>query len=294
MAPAQTKKAQAGEKKRVSKAVKRKAKKEVEAPSSEEADEKPEAKPIPEEAAEAAGAKAAAVAEKSKPKKTKANRLEEMAAKAEKEPKEPRGVIYVGHIPEGFAEPQMKKFFGQFGRVTRLRISRSKKTARSKGYAFVEFDEESVAEIVAKTMQGYLLFDKTLVCHMLEKEKQHPMLFKGCRGKIINTQNKRRKKFAETYNDRPTVEVDGQKVPRHTLRQADRRKKSDKKLTSILKELGVDYDVSGADEGRGAKSPKAPPKVSPKLPPKSSPKAAPAAKAPPAGAGSKKKKRKTT
>ena len=38
-----------------------------------------------------------------------------------------RGVVYLGHIPPGFYEPQMKKFFGQFGRVTRLRLSRSKK-----------------------------------------------------------------------------------------------------------------------------------------------------------------------
>ncbi len=43
-----------------------------------------------------------------------------------------RGVVYIGHIPIGFAEPQMRKFFNQFGRVTRLRLARSGKTGKSK------------------------------------------------------------------------------------------------------------------------------------------------------------------
>jgi nucleolar protein 15 len=36
-------------------------------------------------------------------------------------------VLYIGHIPHGFYEEQMKGFFGQFGIVTRVRLSRSKK-----------------------------------------------------------------------------------------------------------------------------------------------------------------------
>ena len=37
------------------------------------------------------------------------------------------GVIYVGHIPRGFYEPQMSKYFSQFGKVNRLKLSRSKR-----------------------------------------------------------------------------------------------------------------------------------------------------------------------
>ncbi|EAW61378.1 hCG1979894, isoform CRA_a, partial [Homo sapiens] len=42
------------------------------------------------------------------------------------------------------------------GTVTRFRLSRNKRTGNSKGYAFVEFESESVAEIVAETMNNYL------------------------------------------------------------------------------------------------------------------------------------------
>lgn len=48
-------------------------------------------------------------------------------------------VIYLGRIPHGFYEEQMRGYFEQFGEVTRLRLSRSKKTAKSRGYAFIEF-----------------------------------------------------------------------------------------------------------------------------------------------------------
>lgn len=38
-----------------------------------------------------------------------------------------RGCIYLGSIPRGFEEIEMKKFFSQFGTVTRIRLSRNPK-----------------------------------------------------------------------------------------------------------------------------------------------------------------------
>jgi hypothetical protein len=43
-----------------------------------------------------------------------------------------RGVVYLGHIPFGFFEDQMKGFFAQFGDVSRLRLARNRKTGKSK------------------------------------------------------------------------------------------------------------------------------------------------------------------
>ncbi len=37
------------------------------------------------------------------------------------------GVVYVGRIPHGFYEQEMRKYFSQFGMVKRLRLARSKK-----------------------------------------------------------------------------------------------------------------------------------------------------------------------
>lgn len=51
----------------------------------------------------------------------------------------------------------MTEYFKQFGVVTNARVIRSKRTGNSKGYAFVEFKEISVAKIVAETMNNYLM-----------------------------------------------------------------------------------------------------------------------------------------
>ncbi|KAM6178314.1 MKI67 FHA domain-interacting nucleolar phosphoprotein [Rhynchocyon petersi] len=88
------------------------------------------------------------------------------------------GVVYVGHIPRGLFEPQLKAYFSQFGTVTRLKLSRSKKTGNSKGYAFVEFECDDVAKIVADTMNNYLFGERLLKCDFMPPEKVHEELFK--------------------------------------------------------------------------------------------------------------------
>jgi nucleolar protein 15 len=71
-----------------------------------------------------------------------------------------RGIVYIGHLPKGFEENELKKFFEQFGKINKMRVSRSKKTARTRGYAFVEFASKDVAKIAVQTMNGYMLFHK--------------------------------------------------------------------------------------------------------------------------------------
>lgn len=87
-------------------------------------------------------------------------------------------VVYVGHIPHGFYEKEMRKFFSQFGDVKRIKLFRSQKTNRSKGYAFVEFIDSDAAKVVAESMHGYFIQDKQLVCHIIPLEKQHDGMFK--------------------------------------------------------------------------------------------------------------------
>ena len=88
------------------------------------------------------------------------------------------GVVYLGHIPHGFYEEQMKGFFSQFGTVSRVHLARNKKTGRSKHYAFIEFKHREVADVVAKSMNGYLMFSRILKAEVVPSEKVHPNTFK--------------------------------------------------------------------------------------------------------------------
>lgn len=86
----------------------------------------------------------------------------------------------------------MKKYFGQFGTVRRLRLSRNKKTGASKHYAFIEFANGEVAEIVAKTMHNYLMFGHILQCRVIPQEQVHADLFKGANERFkVDPRNKK-------------------------------------------------------------------------------------------------------
>jgi nucleolar protein 15 len=89
------------------------------------------------------------------------------------------GVVYVGRIPHGFYEQEMRQYFSQFGNITNLRLSRNRKTGKSKHFAFVQFESAEVAEIVSKTMDNYLLFGHILKCKLVAPEQIHKDLWIG-------------------------------------------------------------------------------------------------------------------
>ncbi|XP_067405748.1 MKI67 FHA domain-interacting nucleolar phosphoprotein [Emydura macquarii macquarii] len=143
------------------------------------------------------------------------------------------GVVYLGHIPRGLYEPQMKEYFSQFGTVTRLRLSRSKKTGDSKGYGFVEFESDEVAKIVADTMNNYLFCERLLKCKFMPPEKVHENLFRGSE----KTFRKPSHPAVKRYNKKRTL--------KEKMRMRERLLKNEKRLRKKLAEKGIDYDFPG-------------------------------------------------
>ncbi|RAL16519.1 uncharacterized protein BO97DRAFT_475293 [Aspergillus homomorphus CBS 101889] len=101
-------------------------------------------------------------------------------------PEEP-GTIYVGRIPHGFYENQMRSYFAQFGEVTRVRLSRNRKTGQSKHYAFVEFASTDVAKITAAANDNYLFYGHILKCKYVAPERLHPEIWKGANRRFKKT-----------------------------------------------------------------------------------------------------------
>jgi RNA recognition motif-containing protein len=81
-----------------------------------------------------------------------------------------KGVLYFGHMPGGFYEKQLRGFLAQFGAVAKVRLSRSRRTGGYKGFGFVQFVDPNVADVVQKTMHGYILMGRTLVCQHVAPE----------------------------------------------------------------------------------------------------------------------------
>lgn len=145
------------------------------------------------------------------------------------------GVLYLGHIPHGFYEDEMKGFFSQFGTVASLRLSRSKKTGRSRGYAFIRFESPAVAKIAQETMDGYILSGKTLKCEIVPPGNVHPRMFAGCKRKFKTIPWA--KLDRERHNKKRTNE--------ETAKRVDRLIKKDTKRRKRFKDLGIDYEFEG-------------------------------------------------
>lgn len=144
----------------------------------------------------------------------------------------------------------MKAYFKQFGEVNKLRLSRNKKTGASKHYAFIEFASSDVAEIVAKTMNNYLMFGHILQCKVIPTEQVHEELFKGS--------NQRFKHVPRNTIAALQLERGAEREVWEKRIQKQNRKRS--KEAKILKEqLGYEYTVpklKGVDEvpKKGAES----------------------------------------
>ena len=114
------------------------------------------------------------------------------ASSAPVKPGKKTSIVYLGHIPAAFEEPQMRQFFSQFGPIKHLRLSRNKKSGATKHYAFIEFETPDVAEIVASTMNNYILFGRRLVCEVMKAEAVDEHIWKGANRKfhVVNTTEK--------------------------------------------------------------------------------------------------------
>lgn len=166
-------------------------------------------------------------------------KLDEENAKRPWGPKPDRGVICVSRIPFGFFEDEMRTFFEQFGTVTRVRLSRNK-YGRSRHYGFVEFEDKEVANIVADTMDGYMMFGRILQVQYIPYVNVHPDTFKFANKpvKIIDWEKRNRKKV--------NVERTAEQVDAINQRNIQREAKLRKKLA----EMGLDYDFSGFEGKR--------------------------------------------
>ncbi|XP_005815980.1 MKI67 FHA domain-interacting nucleolar phosphoprotein isoform X1 [Xiphophorus maculatus] len=143
------------------------------------------------------------------------------------------GVVYVGHLPLGLFEPQLRSYFEQFGTVLRLRLSRSKKTGGSKGFAFIEFESGEVAKIVAETMNNYLMGERLIKCEVLPPEKVHEKLFVGSQRMF-----RRPAQPAVTRYNRSRSTEQLEAMTRRLLRK-------ESQLRRKLARQGVQYDFPG-------------------------------------------------
>ncbi|RMX95249.1 hypothetical protein D0868_11831 [Hortaea werneckii] len=151
------------------------------------------------------------------------------------DPEQSPGIIYIGRLPHGFYEPQLRGYFSQFGEILHLRLARNRKSGKSQHYAFIEFASLAVAEIVAKSMDKYLLFGHILQVRIVPREQVKENIFDGAtrRRKPVPRNRLEGRKLMHGRER----EVWDRKVEREEKRRAGKQEK--------LKELGYEFEMPG-------------------------------------------------
>jgi len=148
--------------------------------------------------------------------------------------KDKRGIILLNHIPHGFYEEEMRQFFSQFGRVLRLKLARSKTTGKSKGYAFIEFEFEDVAKIVAEAMNGYLMYERLMKCELLPSTVNPIHLFASSYIREDNFPKLRARRRVKDEQLKPKSDGEVKELLEFRLKKLDQQNKK-------WAELGINY-----------------------------------------------------
>lgn len=62
--------------------------------------------------------------------------------------------IYVGNLPFNTTNDQLEDLFGEHGTVSRAQVISDRETGRSRGFGFVEMEDENAAEAAIEAING--------------------------------------------------------------------------------------------------------------------------------------------
>jgi RNA recognition motif-containing protein len=81
--------------------------------------------------------------------------------------------IYVGNLPFGFGNEQLAELFAEFGEVKSAKVITDRDTNRSKGFGFVEMDEEAAGKAI-EALNGKNVGNRPLRVNESQPREQRP------------------------------------------------------------------------------------------------------------------------
>ncbi|MGI5835018.1 MAG: RNA recognition motif domain-containing protein [Chloroflexota bacterium] len=92
--------------------------------------------------------------------------------------------LYVGNLPYGVADDDLRNLFSQAGTVEEATVMTERETGRSRGFGFVEMSNDADAENAIRMFDGYTMEGRQLrVNPAMEREERGAGGFRrGTRG----------------------------------------------------------------------------------------------------------------
>ena len=81
--------------------------------------------------------------------------------------------LYVGNLPWSATEQELSETFGAHGQVFSARIVTERETGRSRGFGFVEVEDDAASKIVS-AMNGFQLGGRSLIVNEAKPRSERP------------------------------------------------------------------------------------------------------------------------
>ena len=91
--------------------------------------------------------------------------------------------LYVGNLPFGASEEDLRKLFAEAGTVQSVKIVTDSYSGRSRGFGFVEMTSQEEAQKAISLVNGKTLMDRALIVSEAKPQKKGERSFKGRQGR---------------------------------------------------------------------------------------------------------------
>lgn len=82
--------------------------------------------------------------------------------------------IYVGNLPYDSTEEEISQLFAEFGTVSSTNIIKDKTTGNSKGFGFVEMDDDTEGQKAIDELNGAALRGRNLKINLARPRTERP------------------------------------------------------------------------------------------------------------------------
>lgn len=79
-------------------------------------------------------------------------------------------VLYVGNIYFGLSEDDLKEVFEAYGQVESVKIIKDRETGRSRGFGFVEMNNDQEAQLALNELNGTEVSGRNIIVNHATKQ----------------------------------------------------------------------------------------------------------------------------
>lgn len=85
--------------------------------------------------------------------------------------------LYVGNLPYSTRQDELESLFAEFGKVASATVAMDRETGRSRGFGFVEFEDDAAADAAIAAMDGKEQDGRALTVNVARPREERPRTF---------------------------------------------------------------------------------------------------------------------